>query len=95
MHVKAQELTPDFVVNLQRQNRNKRFVVLAEDDYKAMEKAQRNAEYLAKLDESWRQFDEGKCYSYSMDDLYAFADGKLTPDEFRALGKEQYRQQSA
>lgn len=32
-------------------------------------RAKRNAEYLAKIDESFKQFEEGKTISFSMDEL--------------------------
>ncbi|MDR1955227.1 MAG: hypothetical protein LBQ30_00045 [Treponema sp.] len=39
--------------------------------------AERNAEYWAKLEESRKQYAEGKYYTFAMEDLDAFADGLL------------------
>jgi hypothetical protein len=51
------------------------------------DKARRNAEYLAGLDESFKQSEAGKKYTFSMEDMEAFADGKLNKEQFLARAK--------
>lgn len=46
-------------------------VVISEQDYREMEKARNNAEYLAKLDESYAQFERGETISFTMEELEA------------------------
>lgn len=48
---------------------NKNVVIISEAEYNELEKAKRNAEYLAKLDKSFEQFEEGKTISFSMEEL--------------------------
>lgn len=48
---------------------NKNVVIISEAEYNELAKAKRNAEYLAKIDESFKQFEEGKTISFSMDEL--------------------------
>jgi hypothetical protein len=50
-------------------------------------KAERNAEYLAKLNKSIRQIEEGNAYTYTIEELEAFADGEYSTEQFKALGK--------
>lgn len=52
---------------------NHNVVIVSEEDYKAMEKARRNAEYLAMLDESDRQLREGHVIVKTMEELEAMA----------------------
>lgn len=52
---------------------NRNVVIVSEDDYKAMEKARRNAEYLAMLDESDRQLREGRVVVKTMEELESMA----------------------
>lgn len=54
-----------------KENRN--VVILSEKDFKAMEKASRNAEYLAMLDKSDQQLREGKVIVKTMEELEAMA----------------------
>ena len=54
-----------------KENRN--VVILSEKDFKAMEKARRNAEYLAMLDKSDQQLREGKVIIKTMEELEAMA----------------------
>ena len=53
---------------------NHNVVIVSEEDYKAMEKARRNAEYLAMLDESDRQLREGHVIVKTMEELEAMAE---------------------
>lgn len=48
---------------------NKNVVIISEAEYNELAKAKRNAEYLAKLDNSFKQFEEGKTISFSMEEL--------------------------
>ncbi|MCM1183834.1 MAG: type II toxin-antitoxin system Phd/YefM family antitoxin [Roseburia sp.] len=48
---------------------NKNVVIISEAEYNELAKAKRNAEYLAKLDQSFKQFEEGKTISFSMEEL--------------------------
>ena len=48
---------------------NKNVVIISEAEYNELAKAKRNAEYLAKLDKSVKQFEEGKTISFSMEEL--------------------------
>ena len=48
---------------------NKNVVIISEAEYNELAKAKRNAEYLAKLDKSFKQFEEGKTISFSMEEL--------------------------
>lgn len=61
--------------------RNENVVIISEKEYNEMAKAKRNAEYLAKLDESWKQLEQGKTISFSMEELEAMEseDWKPTP----------------
>lgn len=54
-----------------KENRN--VVILSEQEYKRMEKARRNAEYLAMLEESDRQLHEGRVVVKTMEELEAMA----------------------
>jgi hypothetical protein len=47
------------------------------------DKARRNAEYLAKLDKSFSRAEAGNVYSFEMEDLEAFAAGKI--DKYQLL----------
>lgn len=51
--------------------KNENVVIVSEKEYNEMAKARRNAEYLAKLDESWKQLEQGKTISFSMEELEA------------------------
>ena len=48
---------------------NKNVVVISEKEYNDLLKAKRNAEYLAKLDKSREELEQGKTISFSMDEL--------------------------
>ncbi|MCM1145175.1 MAG: hypothetical protein NC407_10735, partial [Lachnoclostridium sp.] len=51
--------------------KNENVVIVSEKEYNEMAKAKRNAEYLAKLDESWKQLEQGKTISFSIEELEA------------------------
>ena len=59
------------VIVPRKQNHN--VVIISEEDYREMEKARRNAEYLAKLDLAGRQVKEGKVVIKTMEELEAMA----------------------
>lgn len=54
---------------------NKNVVVISEAEYNALQKAKRNAEYLAHLDRSFAQLERGEVVIKSMDELERLADG--------------------
>ncbi len=49
--------------------RNENVVIVSEKEYNEMAKAKRNAEYLAKLERSCAQFEEGKTITFTMEEL--------------------------
>ncbi len=49
--------------------KNENVVIVSEKEYNEMQKAKRNAEYLAMLDRSQEQLDQGKTISFTMDEL--------------------------
>ena len=54
---------------------NNNVVLVSEADYKAMAKAKRNVDYLAKLDRSEQQLKEGRVIIKTMEELEAMAEG--------------------
>lgn len=48
---------------------NKNVVIISEKEYNELQKAKRNAEYLAKLDRSQEQLQNGETISFSLDEL--------------------------
>ena len=48
---------------------NKNVVIISEAEYNELARAKRNEEYLEKLDESFKQFEDGKSISFSMEEL--------------------------
>ena len=48
---------------------NQNLIVISEAEYRELERLRRNAEYLAKLERSIRQFKEGKVVVKTMDEL--------------------------
>jgi hypothetical protein len=52
-----------------------------------IDKARRKVEYPAGLDESFRQAEADKKYTFSMEDMEAFAEGKLNKEQFLARAK--------
>jgi antitoxin YefM len=53
--------------------KNQNLVVLSERDYNELEKAKRNAEYLAKLNESRQQIEDGKVVVKTIEELEEMA----------------------
>jgi len=48
---------------------NKNVVIISESEYNELARAKHNEEYLAKLDESFKQFEQGKTISFTMEEL--------------------------
>jgi antitoxin YefM len=71
--IRANEITPDFVQSVKKTYKNKKVVVIPDQDYKKMLKAWRNAEYLAKLDASFKELEEGKVVVMTMEQLEEMA----------------------
>jgi antitoxin YefM len=61
--------------------KNENVVIVSEKEYNEMAKAKRNAEYLAMLDESFRQLEEGKTISFSMEELRAMESDDWKPTQ--------------
>jgi antitoxin YefM len=59
---------------------------LSEKEYNELDKARRNAEYLAKLDESYRQLEEGKTYTFTVDELLSIE--SMTAAEMQAFAQQ-------
>jgi PHD/YefM family antitoxin component YafN of YafNO toxin-antitoxin module len=55
---------------------HKNVVILSEAEFNKREKALRNAEYLAMLDEAVRQAEHGEIVTYTMDELKDLIDGE-------------------
>ena len=55
--------------------------MLSEQDYEEMAKAKRNAEYLAKLDESQEQLKNGQTISFTMEELKAMESENWKPTQ--------------
>jgi PHD/YefM family antitoxin component YafN of YafNO toxin-antitoxin module len=66
-------LTSRFIEKVRHTFKQKKVVLLSEDDYKEMLKAKHNAEYLAKLDMSFREIENGKIVAFDMEELEAMA----------------------
>jgi len=49
--------------------KNENVVIVSEKEYNEMQKAKQNAEYLAKLDRSREQLDQGKTISFTIEEL--------------------------
>ncbi|MCM1058135.1 MAG: type II toxin-antitoxin system Phd/YefM family antitoxin [Firmicutes bacterium] len=49
--------------------KNENVVIVSEKEYNEMQKAKRDAEYLAKLDRSREQLEQGKTISFTMEEL--------------------------
>ena len=61
--------------------KNENVVIVSEKEYNEMAKAKRNAEYLAKLDTSFKQLKEGKTISFSMEELRAMESDDWKPTQ--------------
>lgn len=53
---------------------NKNVVVISEQEYNELQRAKRNADYLAKLDKSFSQLKKGEVVKLSMEELEHMAD---------------------
>jgi len=62
--------------------RNENLVVLSEREYNELEKARRNAEFIAMVDNSAHEATEGKTISFTMDELIAME--SMTAEEAKA-----------
>ena len=56
---------------------NKNVVVISEQEYNELQRAKRNAEYLAKLDRSFAQLKQGEVVIKSMEELERMADERF------------------
>lgn len=61
--------------------RNENIYMINEAEYNALQKAKRNAEYLAMLDESETQLKNGETISFTLDELKAMEDDDWKPTE--------------
>ena len=59
--------------------RNENVVIVSEKEYNEMAKAKRNAEYLAMLDRSYKQLENGETISFSMEELWAMESDDWEP----------------
>lgn len=60
---------------------SKNVVVISEKEYNNLQKAKRNAEYLAKLEVSREQLEQDKTISFSMDELKAMESDEWKPSK--------------
>lgn len=60
---------------------NKNVVIISEREYNDMMKAKRNAEYLAMIDKSVEQMEQGETISFTMDELIAMESEDWKPTE--------------
>ncbi|GHU69398.1 hypothetical protein FACS189450_02230 [Spirochaetia bacterium] len=74
-HVKAREIGRDFIQTLESTYQDRDLVILTQDDYQALEKAQRNVAYLERIDKAVRDIDDGKGIAVTMEQLEAMANG--------------------
>ncbi|MCM1044331.1 MAG: type II toxin-antitoxin system Phd/YefM family antitoxin [Candidatus Gastranaerophilales bacterium] len=61
--------------------KNENVVIVSEKEYNELQKAKRNAEYLAKLDKSQEQLEQGKTISFTMEELKDMEDGNWKPTQ--------------
>lgn len=61
--------------------RNENIYMINEAEYNELQKAKRNAEYLAMLDESQAQFERGETISFTMEELRAMEDDGWQPTQ--------------
>jgi hypothetical protein len=66
-------LTSSFIEKIRKTFKQEKVIILPERDYKEMLKAKRNAEYLAKLDKSFKQIKEGKKTTFTIEELEAMS----------------------
>lgn len=60
---------------------NKNVVVISEAEYNELQKAKRNAEYFAMLDESIEQLEHGNTISLTMDEMKAMESDDWKPSQ--------------
>jgi len=60
---------------------NKNVVIISEAEYNDLQKAKRNAEYLAMIDESVRQMERGETISFTMEELMEMESEDWKPTE--------------
>jgi len=61
--------------------RNENIYMINETEYNALQKAKRNAEYLAKINESVENHEKGDTISFTMDELKAMESEDWKPTE--------------
>lgn len=61
--------------------RNENICMISETEYKALQKAKRNAEYLSKIDKSVENHEKGDTISFSMEELKAMESEDWKPTE--------------
>lgn len=61
--------------------KNENVVIVSEKEYNEMAKARRNAEYLAMLDRSYKQLENGESISFSMEELRAMESDDWKPTQ--------------
>lgn len=61
--------------------RNENIYMINEAEYNALQKAKRNAEYLAKIQESVQNHEKGDTISFTMDELMAMESDDWKPTE--------------
>ena len=61
--------------------KNENVVIISEKEYNEMAKAKRSAEYLAMLDKSFKQLEEGETISFSMEELRAMESDDWKPTQ--------------
>ncbi|HBN57209.1 MAG TPA: hypothetical protein DD414_10580, partial [Lachnospiraceae bacterium] len=61
--------------------KNENVVIISEKKYNEMAKAKKNAEYLAMLDKSFQQLEEGKTISFDMEELRAMESDDWKPTQ--------------
>lgn len=59
--------------------KNENVVIISEKEYNKMLKAKQNAEYLAKLDISQKQLEQGKTISFTLEELKGMEDDNWKP----------------
>lgn len=60
---------------------NKNVVVISQNEYENLQKVKRNAEYLAMLDESRKQLEQGETISFTMEELREMESDNWKPTE--------------
>jgi antitoxin YefM len=76
--VNVNKIDNDFIQDIKETRQDQKIVVVTEADYQQMLKAKRNAEYLAMLDRSFKELDEGKVVVKTMEELEAMASDEQT-----------------